>query len=78
MVKEDTSCDKRVFVIIGGGEFVHRLYMQAVEIVGLSCGLSKFKIKVVKKVCNHSYLLNKYYLSPPSSQSQRKESVLSR
>lgn len=54
------------------------VYMQAVEIVGLSCGLSKFKIKVVKKVCNHSYLLNKYYLSPPSSQSQRKESVLSR
>lgn len=31
------------------------VYMQAVEIVGLSCGLSKFKIKVVKKVCNHSY-----------------------
>lgn len=29
------------------------VYMQAVEIVGLSCGLSKFKIKVVKKVCNH-------------------------
>lgn len=26
------------------------VYMQAVEIVGLSCGLSKFKIKVVKKV----------------------------
>ena len=40
MVKEDTSCDKRVFVIIGGGEFVHSVHA--------SCRNSWFVMWVVK------------------------------